>query len=147
MLLAGRRGRQVSAIGTADAVWFRSLVSRRAEVCPSCGIVSADAADRAGSRWSAGELRRYVGRHRGRRRCREWERHARQPSGRSPERGSASWDVGRRRAASPAGPHRRTRRSLIRRPVQGRSPEQWPVLLVVLSDRKTVCFFVVYLTV
>jgi len=118
-------------------VWSRSLVSQKDEVCPSGGIVSADAADSAGSRWSAGELRR----------CREWERYARQPSGRSPERGSASWDVGRRRAASSAGRHRRTRRSLIRRPFQGRSPEQWPVLPVVVSDCKTVCFFVVYPTV
>jgi len=39
-------------VSAADAVWSRSLVSQRAEVCPSGGIVSADAADR-GSRWSA----------------------------------------------------------------------------------------------
>jgi len=38
-----------SQCDTADAVWSRSLVSRKAEVCPSGGIVSADDADRAGS--------------------------------------------------------------------------------------------------
>ena len=45
-----------SQCDTADAVWSRSLVSRKAEVCPSGGIVYADVAD-CGSRWSAGELR------------------------------------------------------------------------------------------
>ena len=64
-----------------------------------------------------------------------------QPNVRSPERVSASQDVGRGRVASSAGRHRRARRSLTRRPFQERSPEQWPVLLVVVLDRKTVfCF-------
>ena len=68
-------------------------------------------------------------------------------SGRSPECGSASRDVGRRRAASTAVRHRRARRSLIRRPFPESSPGQWPDLLVVAVARKIACLFVLYLAV
>ena len=70
-----------------------------------------------------------------------------QLSGRSPERGSASRDVGHRRVASTAVRHRRARRSLIRRLFQERSPGQWPDLLVVAVARKIACLFVLCLTV
>ena len=68
-------------------------------------------------------------------------------SGRSPERGSASRDVGRRRVASTPVRHRRARRSLFHRPFPKRSPGQWPDLLVVTVARKIACLFVLYLAV
>jgi len=61
-------------------------------------------------------------------------------SGRSPECGSASRDVGRRRVASTAVRHRRARRSLIHRPFPERSPGQWPDLLVAAVARKIALF-------
>jgi len=91
-------------------------------------------------RWSAGELKRVR---------RAVTRpptlpsvlgHVGLQSGRSPDRGSASRDVGRRRVASTAVQHRRARRSLIRRPFQEKSPGQWPDLLVVTVTRKIACF-------
>jgi len=69
------------------------------------------------------------------------------PSGRSPECGSASRDIGRHRVASTAVRHRRARRSLIRRPFPERSPGQWPDLLIVAVARKIACLFVLYLAV
>ena len=68
-------------------------------------------------------------------------------SGRSPECGSTSRDVGRRRVASTAVRLRRARCSLIHRPFLERSPGQWPDLLVVAVARKIACLFVLYLAV
>ena len=70
-----------------------------------------------------------------------------QPSDRLPERGSVRRDVDRRRVASTAVRHRRARRCLIRRSFQGRSPGQWPDLLVVAVARKIACLLVLCLTV
>ena len=64
-------------------------------------------------------------------------------SGRSPECGSTSHDVGRRRVASTAVRHRRARRSLIRRPFPERSPGQWPDLVVAVARKIAFLFCVV----